>query len=401
MLGSVAAVLVACGSGSRPAATATTVGVTTVPSSASPSSSQGPSPTIGPKGGPVPVGFTPVSVTFVSLDTGWVLGTAPCTSPPCTSVVRTSDRGRTWVGIPAPRVDLAADHVRGVGTVRFADPDNGWIYGPELWATHDGGAHWSRSTLPGVAPNAQVSDLEASNGMVHAAVIDGGRVHIETSPVAADAWEISPTTVSSGAGPVPKAQIVLQGSVGWLIEIDRTVVGGARLNGGEWAPWKPPCADIGGPATLAASTPSEMVVVFDEGLLTGVPQVRANRSTDGGTTFQADATPVPLGCCVADVASGHPGTAVVASTTGDGAAVLVATFDEGASWTTVYRAPDRQAWDELGFTSAAQGVAISRESDKTTATLLMTLDGGHSWTPMAFHRTPDSGMGADLTATRV
>src|SRR4051794_38462999 len=31
----------------------------------------------------VPPGFSPVSVTFVSARTGWVLGTAGCTSQPC------------------------------------------------------------------------------------------------------------------------------------------------------------------------------------------------------------------------------------------------------------------------------------------------------------------------------
>ena len=56
--------------------------------------------------GPVPRGFEPVSMTFVSGSDGWVLGTAPCTHKPRTSIVRTTDGGRSWAGIPAPRFPL-------------------------------------------------------------------------------------------------------------------------------------------------------------------------------------------------------------------------------------------------------------------------------------------------------
>ena len=31
-----------------------------------------------------------------------------------------------------------------VGSVTFADARNGWLYGPGLWATHNGGASWHK-----------------------------------------------------------------------------------------------------------------------------------------------------------------------------------------------------------------------------------------------------------------
>ena len=77
----------------------TPVIATTAPPSATPTAS--PAAT-GPAGGPVPAAFKPVSVTFISTQTGWALGTATCAHPPCTSLVRTRDGGRTWKGIPAP-----------------------------------------------------------------------------------------------------------------------------------------------------------------------------------------------------------------------------------------------------------------------------------------------------------
>src|SRR5262245_61270814 len=65
-----------------------------------------PSGAVGPAGGPVPAGFTVHDLTFVTDDEAWALGTAPCSSRPCTSLVRTSDGGRHWVGIRPPIVGL-------------------------------------------------------------------------------------------------------------------------------------------------------------------------------------------------------------------------------------------------------------------------------------------------------
>lgn len=154
------------------------------------------------------------------------------------------------MGIPAPKAPFSVNWDSGVRKVRLADANNGWAFGPDLWATHDGGAQWARITLPGVLPPPNVSDLAAGDGVVHATSIDSKGVHILTSPVGRDAWVPSATTVAAGAGPVPHTQVVLQGSSGWLIAVNRIVAGGARLSSGSWVPWDPPCADSGGPAHL-------------------------------------------------------------------------------------------------------------------------------------------------------
>src|SRR5262249_43540441 len=65
------------------------------PTGSSPGASQ-------PAGGPVPPGFVATSVTLVSTQEAFVLGTAPCAHAPCTSILRTLDRGATWRGLPAP-----------------------------------------------------------------------------------------------------------------------------------------------------------------------------------------------------------------------------------------------------------------------------------------------------------
>jgi hypothetical protein len=75
-----------------------------------------------------------------------VLGTAPCKHAPCTSIVRTLDRGVSWRGLPAPVVPLGEPYTStglAVWGIRFATPEHGFVFGNGLRVTTDGGEHWS------------------------------------------------------------------------------------------------------------------------------------------------------------------------------------------------------------------------------------------------------------------
>jgi hypothetical protein len=181
---------------------------------------------------PPTAGFEPSSVTFVSLEMGWALGDAPCAGGTCLALRRTVDGGRSWTTANPPPTpfSLASPVNQGVSQIRFADPLDGWAFGPDLWSTHDGGAQWAKSSLT------YVGALEAGAGRVHAASIDGptnGSYNIETSVTTRDAW-VRTGSLQLGAGPVPAPDLVLQGSTGWAVENDRAVVDGARLVSGRW-----------------------------------------------------------------------------------------------------------------------------------------------------------------------
>ena len=111
----------------------------------------------------------------MSTNDGWVIGQAgtpgQCGPPDpnkCTSLAATGDAGQTWQGVPAP-VTGAPDGATGVSQVRFLDSANGWAYGPELYATHDGGVTWHRiAPLPG-----RVVDLSAVGGRAFAVIGTG------------------------------------------------------------------------------------------------------------------------------------------------------------------------------------------------------------------------------------
>ena len=265
--------------------------------------------------------------------------------------------------------------------VRFANLNDGWIYGPDLWVTHDGGATWNQPSVEGLSPDTPITALETDGEVVHAVVEPST---IITSPVDRDAWRAAPVTIPIGAGPIPVAQLVVQGAGGWIIKNNRTVVGGARLENGQWVAWQPPCIDKGGPAVLTASTPTDVVVVCHEGVWSG-PTVTENVfvSSDSGSSFREVTSPTAGDWQVDGVASAGPETIVIGGTHPDGSLVLVATFDGGQTWSSAYNAPKQGTWSDIGFTGPTQGIAIVHLEDG--GELLMTTDGGHTWNPVDFY----------------
>ncbi len=361
-----------------PASPAPSAAPATVP----PSPSRAPG--VGLVGGPVPAGFEPRSVTFVSASDGWVLGSATCAGQPCAAIVRTTDGGRTWESIPAPKATINNTSVGpsgGVTDVRFADPLDGWVFGPDLWATHDGGSTWHKVTLPGATASAGVWTLETAGGAVHAAFEGAGGIGIATSPTGADDWTVSPTTVGFGAGPVPSAQLILHGTSGWLVEVDRTVVGGARLLTGTWAPWQPPCLDANGPAALAAANSTDIVAVCDVGVWSTPTGVHLFTSVDGGRSFTEAASKVPV-FDIQAVSEPAPSSIFVAGSLSGVGSAIVASSDGGRTWAAVH-VVNGGRFSYLGFTTADQGVAITSPGSGP-AQLLMTRDGGHTWAPVTF-----------------
>jgi photosystem II stability/assembly factor-like uncharacterized protein len=341
-------------------------------------------------------GFSAVSVTFVSAGTGWVLGTVPAGPGAKLAVDHTVDGGTSWSTSSAPDVTYGAGGAVDGAIIRFADPEDGWIAAPAptngslslLWSTHDGGASWHRVAVPG---GGGVAALEASGGVFQLATMKTGVVQIYSTPAARTAWARSATRLPLGAGPVPSAELVLQGSAGWLVENDRTVVAGARLASGRWERWAPPCRNANGSVSLAASSTTDLVAVCDEGVW-GPPgpgttaQAWLFASDDAGGHFRA------VGQIVTSHIKGVASVGSVAMPPGKPQVVVVgglgigATFDGGRTWRTVYSGPPAREVRVVGFITARQGVAILTGGARSSA-LLMTRDGGETWRPVTLPRS--------------
>jgi hypothetical protein len=341
--------------------------------------------------GPVPKGFTPASVTFVSLDLGSVLGSAPCGTTTCVAVLKTLNAGRTWASITPPSTPFADDAIddsSAVSRIRFADAEDGWAFEPGLWATHDGGAHWHQIFLPSKGSTGIIDDVEAARGTVHASLLGSGNgdTNIETSPTGSDAWRATSIAVTAGAGPEPFGTVVLSGGNGWMVQVDRTVVGGARFEDDRWSGWQPPCTTGGGGLYLAAATATSLAAVCTDGQWGNFPQrVVVSFSSNAGTTFTLARTQ-PGVVEAFGAASPMPGELVIATGGVNGNVVLIATYNDGASWEKVFGTISYSFEADLGFTSSSQGVAILGSGAGPGGALLMTFDGGHNWTPVAFRQ---------------
>lgn len=340
-----------------------------------------------PAGGPVPTGFTPSSVTAVSVSTMWVLGDAPCKSPPCTSLVRSTDGGAHFVGLPAPRAPLAINNQPGgpaspasVSAVRFADQRDGWIFGPGLYATHDGGENWHAVAMPG-----QVLDLEAAHGEVWAL---GGNCEtnkgctgfwLQRSPVGSD--DFSPVALPVPMnGPAPAPAMSLQGASVYLLV--NSVSTGQRYNstllvstdGGSFSRYQAPCTvDLGGSLSAA---PANLWAVCPTGMMSGVW-----RSTDGGATFSRVHTPVLTPNSAIAAAAGT--TEAIVAIQGPR---LFVTGDGGLDWAQGRIPADLTGGDVdfIGMSDASVGFALVSTQGSQSDTLLRTTDGGRQWAAVSF-----------------
>lgn len=362
----------------------------TTNSSSAPSSTTASSTTTtlpGPAGGPVPTGFEPQSVTFVSDQNGWALGVAPCATGSkgtCTAVVRTRDGGSTWVGVPAPTVTVGTGQ-SDIDEIRFADPSDGWVFGQgALASTHDGGTTWKPVAVPG---GGYVASLAAGGGYVYALVIAGNGAQPEPAslyrtPAGSDAWtQLGGTTVDNALSGL----VLVHGSAAWMaVQASGGATTFRALVSGDWVARGLPCQ---GPSGLAitALDDQNMAIVCNSGAAAGSEPKLVYLSQNGGASWSA-AGSAPMGGDSLGVAMASPTTIVISAASG--ASWLYASFDGGHTWTDAVQDTNGggSPWEDLGFTDAQQGVAVEGLVGIAGAStrLLMTHDGGHTWSPVSF-----------------
>jgi photosystem II stability/assembly factor-like uncharacterized protein len=385
------------GSGGTPP----TIGPThpaTTPSHAGGSSRAGslqPAPGATPRGGPVPPGFSAGSVTFVSPTEGWVLGTAPCSTPPCTSILRTTDAGRTWVGIPAPRVAGSglgeSDGHGSVHELRFADPTDGFAYGTGLWETHDGGSTWARArTLAGMR-HYEVAALEPDSGHIYAVV----------SRAASDGEADGPPVLAIGtpSGAFRALRALPGDEINGLstagddgVIVDQTTLYTVTPDGSIHHNRLP-----ASPCSVAGSSTENLVAICGEGVGGGsMGDRKAFGSDDGGRHWNRLPNP--------GRGSGYDGTAVTVTTAGHaaiatssaGGSGVLDTTDYAKTWHLALTFRDEAAgFADLGFENAADAVVIHapwatrthdavRDHAPTRGRLYRSVDGGATWNAISF-----------------
>jgi photosystem II stability/assembly factor-like uncharacterized protein len=343
------------------------------------------------QGGPVPKGFVAHDLTFVSANEGWLLGTAPCSTKPCTSIVHTTDGGKTWAGIPAPKAELEVNGqnscagsgpcVRGL---RFANSTVGYAYGSTaLYLTTDGGKTWKQQ--PGQALGVEL----ANNTVVRVSTVSEGcppgcTFKLSTAPLGSATFTDAKVT---GAAPLlgNNVQLLREGHAAYA-EIFQNVAGGAEDahatlltstdDGRTWTVRADPCGSSGG-----QEADSTQMAVADDGSLSVLCRTRSGAaafvrtSTDHGASFGSPHA-APAGATAFGLGAASAKTLLLVQL-GDGQDTLVRTADGGATWSKVATAAAPTSGDlgmaAIGFQSGTTGrwapgggrVLSTRDTGKT------------------------------------
>ena len=368
-----------CGSNHAPAAARTP----TATPSAAPSVTPGQPMIPAPPGGPVPAGFRATSVTFVSAQEAFVLGTAPYSHAPCTSIVRTLDRGASWRGLPAPVVPLSPAGGAGVWGIRFATPQHGFVFGDGLWETTDGGQHWTRAA----SPVGSVLSLAVIDGQVLALTAacsaQGGCAQPGTllrRPIAGGAWsQITQVRISGTLDPTD--MIATQAGVAAVLDGDDVAV---TTNGGITVTFHPaPCTTMAQESSVAVMAPDGLALLCTGQGYTGHTVKTVYTSGNLGVTWIKAGVPASAGDG-GTIAAAGPAQLVIA--TASAASWLYYSGDGAAHWQTAVTEPDGgQGWTDLGFTAASDGVVIHGPASKGFAgELMLTDDSGLTWRQVSF-----------------
>jgi hypothetical protein len=349
--------------------------------------------------GLVPPNFQPTSVTFIGPHTGAVIGQAgkagACASRYCTSLAGTADYGQKWFGVSAPPTGPPVG-ASGVGQLRFLDTQDGWAFGPQLWMTDDGGAHWKQEQTGGM----RVTDLETAGDRAFALFAtctgsgpafgaDCTSFSLYTSVAGSDQWQRVPGQTAdlpqAGTGQTASASLVLAGSHGYLLAPSGQLFSGS-LTGAAWtiADAQTPC-DPGPPGpggqptgALLAAGSGQLILVCAKGA-SGDSQTKIVMQSSNGGMSWSDVGDAPSAGIATSLAAAQGNLVVLATDSG-----LYLSGTGGASWQQAETSPPgaaagKQGFAYVGMTSNTNGVALP--ADPSLHEVFITTDGGSSWQP--------------------
>jgi hypothetical protein len=343
-----------------------------------------------PLGGPVPAHSSATSVTFVSTQTSFVLGTAPCVHRPCSVILRTLNRGASWVGLPAPLQRVSRPYGGGLWGLRFANPRHGFAFGKGLWETTNGSSSWRRAKSPArfVVDLAAVGNRElVAVGARCAFGSTGcaGRLSLYHRALSGGSWQPIATTAPSAFD----ESLAVHGSAVWVLA--GTQIWVSTDGGHSFRSHRQPCARasdaLPSPTSITSAGAHSYLLCTGQGFTGHTVKFlyRTAGTRSGWKLVGKPPTPGDGGL----LAAGSDHAIVIASASA--ASWLYLSRASGRQWTVPLSFSDGgEGWSDLGFTTASDGVVIHgpARTDGASANfpgqLQLTSDGGRTWQTAPF-----------------
>jgi len=418
--------LAACSGVPTASARPSTTGITSVPSSATPSPMPGTSPTpsaaacTSVAAGQGAEGFQPLALTFVGPVEGWVLGTNAPIPGSCVLLYHTTDGGASWSQVSSPPASSPAEgcgyppSIPCVDRVLFATPERGLAFGADwgdVYETSDGGQLWSRLDTTGVSAMALVGDVALRLSAVEGGCTSGA-CQLERSTDGGETWSLAEQPLLRPEG--PNSDVLLQGDGhAYAVGFGNPAGGGSETAdlfssgdfGASWTHESDPCAAVSksdGALTITEAAGAAPGGVFAVVCLVGRGQggELVMVSDDGGASFgsphpvpafsQAVAERLPKAPTMAILDGGQlpippdslfaVGSAtVLAVVTSAGLSV---SHDGGLTWSATYSCPvdyyGQGGISFVGFETATTAHLVCSNA------VARTTDGGLTWATYTF-----------------
>lgn len=344
-------------------------------------------------------------LSWVSATEGWALAAQPCTTGLCARLAHTTDGGSHWEALPSPPGYIQGGNqdctkVTCVSHVRFANSTVGYLFGPGLLMTTDGGQSWHAQQGP------LTETLKVANARVYRVTFNNYGCPGPCQPIlqeSAPGSVVWKNVLSNIAYPARSdtAQIVSSGSV-MLIAMFGSPAGPVSAQayvyrssdgGVSWQQISDPCSGIG-PGGRAQEEDLMYLASSPAGFFAGLcgPHSASATfvvdSTDGGQSWHVAGVTLRKVQNLALLAVASPSVFAVStgSTVGGGpyTTQLLVTTDGGRHWTTAATNTQQltqmgvPAW--LGFETSKVGRWISGPHS-----IWSTNDAGSHWSQTAFH----------------
>lgn len=324
-----------------------------------------------------------LDLAFASPTIGFDVGGRPAAMPNQVFVRRTSNGGRTW----SDPVVLSVPPGSAAVGAQYGPSDRGWLYGPGLWISSDGGVTWRDTKLGGIAY--AVAPIGNSVWVLRAGCRDEAGCPSRLYEVGSDG---SGRRVLTGLPPSPGLEGLLRvsKSLAYAFESPITVKSAiwiTRDSGATWARLTIPCPDLpNGTPELATLDGTVLWLACPTEPGAGEQLKAIYLSRDGGRTWQVRASNLFGEPAVGSISSsGYERNLVLSSPTVGFLALsrggLLRSSDSGRSWIDT-GLPNGSDGGVFGpwFADSTHGWAVTEGvGGFVDRHVWRTVDGGATW----------------------